>query len=73
MTPGTQLKTTHRIALTDDYIADAQRLSIAQNKTLKFVYQTWWSWWLPRVGMLALIIYLITNGFDCRFAGLHRE
>jgi hypothetical protein len=64
MTAGTQLKTTHRIVLTDDYIADAQRLSIAQNKTLKFFYQTWWSWWLPRVGMLALIVYLITNGFD---------
>jgi hypothetical protein len=58
------VKTTHQIVLTDEYIAEAQRLSIAQNKTLKFLYQTWWSWWLPRVGMLGLIAYLITNGFD---------
>jgi hypothetical protein len=51
------MKTTHRIVLTDVYIAEAQRLSIAQNKTLKFMYQTWWAWWLPRAGMVGFIIF----------------
>ena len=58
------MKTMHRIFMSDEYVAEAQRLSIAQNKMLKFVYQTWWSWWLPRAAMAALIIWLIVNGFD---------
>jgi hypothetical protein len=58
------LKTTHRIVLTDEYIAEAQRLAIAPNKPLKFIYQTWWSWWLPRVAMLGFIVYFLANGFD---------
>jgi hypothetical protein len=58
------LKTTHRIVLTDEYIAEAQRLAIAQNKPLKFVYQTWWSWWLPRVALLGFLIFCLANHFD---------
>ena len=61
------MKTTHQIVLTDDYIADAQRLSIAQNKTLKLIYQTWWTWWLPRVGFVGFIIYGVVNHFDWSF------
>jgi hypothetical protein len=44
--------------ITDEYIAEAQRLSIAQNKTLKFFYQTWWAWWLPRTVIVGLMIFL---------------
>jgi hypothetical protein len=58
------MKTTHQIVSTDDYIAEAQRLAIAQNKTLKFFYQTWWAWWLPRVGIVGFIIYFLVNHFD---------
>jgi hypothetical protein len=61
---GRAVKTTHQLVLTDEYVAEAQRLRIAQNKTLKFLYQTWWSWWLPRVGMVGLIIYLLLNHFE---------
>jgi hypothetical protein len=50
--------------MTDEYIAEAQRLSIAQNKTLRFLYQTWWSWWLPRVGMGGFLIYCLVNHFE---------
>jgi hypothetical protein len=50
--------------LTDGHIAEAQRLAIAQNKTLKFIYQTWWAWWLPRIAMVGFIVYLLVNGFD---------
>ena len=58
------LKTVHRIITTDEYIADAQRLNIAQNKTLKFLYQTWWSWWLPRAGMVGLIFFCLAIHLD---------
>jgi hypothetical protein len=44
--------------ITDEYIAEAQRLSIAQSKTLKFFYQTWWAWWLPRTVIVGLMIFL---------------
>jgi hypothetical protein len=52
------LKTKHQFVITDEYIAEAQRLSIAQNKTLKFLYQTWWGWWLPRPIILGFIVYM---------------
>jgi hypothetical protein len=52
------LKTTHQVVITDEYIAKAQRVSIAQNKALKFLYQTWWARWLPRAVLVALMIYL---------------
>lgn len=64
------MKTTHQIVLTDEYIAEAQRLSIAQNKTLKFMYQTWWVWWLPRVAMVGFIIFCVANHFDWNVTAL---
>jgi hypothetical protein len=60
----TIVKTTHRLILTEEYIAEAQRLSIAQNKMLKLMYQTWWVQWLARVIMVGFIIYLILNHMD---------
>ena len=58
------MKTTHKFVMTDDYIKEAQRRSIAQNKTLKFFYQTWWAWWLPRIAMVVIMIvaYLLNLG-----------
>lgn len=55
------MNTTHKFVLTDEYIAVAQYRSIAQNKTLKFFYQTWWAWWLPRIVIVLMMIvpYLI--------------
>ena len=58
------MKTTHRIVYTDEYIADAVRVSAAQKRRLKFLAQILRSWWLPRAGMVGLIIYLVLNGFD---------
>lgn len=58
------LKTTHQFVLTDEYTADAQRLVIAQNKPLKFLYKTWWVWWLPRVIVAGAIIYLLLNHLE---------
>lgn len=54
------MKTRHQFVLTDEYIADAQRVAIAQNKTFKFIYQTWWVWWLPRVVMGGMLIFLLS-------------
>ena len=53
--------------LTDEYIeyiADAQRRSIAQNRQLKFLYQTWWAWWIPRVFGAGFMIYFLLNRFE---------
>jgi hypothetical protein len=48
--------------ISDEYIAESQRLSIAQNKTLKFLYQTWWAWWLPRlVSVVLIIVFYVLN------------
>lgn len=55
------MKTTHHLVLTEEYIAEAQRFSIAQHKTLKLMYQTWWVQWLARVVMVGFIIYSILN------------
>lgn len=58
------MKTVHRIVYTDAYIAEAQRLSIAQSKRLRFLYQSWWSWWPPRVLLIGFVVYLVLNHFD---------
>jgi hypothetical protein len=50
------MKATHQILLTDDYIGEAQRLSIAQNTTLRLMHQTWWLLWLSRLILLAAAI-----------------
>lgn len=55
------MKTTHQIVLTEEYIAEAQRLSIAQNKTLKFIYANWWVRWLSRLVMVGFIAYSLVN------------
>jgi len=55
----TTMRTVHRIVLSDEYIAEAQRLTIAQNRTLRLMYQTWWVWWLPRVVIVGLLGFLL--------------
>jgi len=66
------MKTTHRFVMTDDYIANAQRMAISQNKTLKFFYQTWWAWWLPRVVMVPsmIVLYLMNLGHTMALLGV---
>lgn len=56
------MKTVHRNILDDEYIADAQRLTIAQNWMLRFMYQTWWTWWLPRIAFLGGMAFLVHIG-----------
>lgn len=58
------MKTVHQLVLTDEYLADAQRLMIAQNKTMKLLYQTSWVWWLPRVVIVGVIIYCILHHIE---------
>ena len=59
------MKTTHQIVLTDEYIADAQRLAIAQNTALRLMYQTWWFVWIPRFILLgAAIVFWLLNYSD---------
>ena len=52
------MKTTHQFVMTDEYIAKAQHVTIAQNKALKFLYQTPWARWLPRAVIVAMMIFL---------------
>jgi hypothetical protein len=70
--PRADMKTTHRFVLTDDYIANAQRVGISQNRALKFLYQTWWTWWLPRVFMVPsmIVLYLMNLGFPAALFGV---
>jgi hypothetical protein len=57
------LKTTHQFVLTDEYIADVQSRSIAQNRALRFIFQTAWSRWIPRALLAGLIIYFQLRRF----------
>lgn len=55
------MKTTHHLVLSEEYIAEAQRSSIAQHKTLKFMYQMRWVQWLARAVMIGFIIFSLLN------------
>jgi hypothetical protein len=58
------MRTTHRFLIDDDYITHAQRLTIAQNKTLRLLYQTWWVHWLPRIVFaLGAIVFAFIENF----------
>jgi len=50
------MRTTHRILVNDEYIAAAQHLSIAQNRGLRLIYQTWWMVWPPRAILFACVV-----------------
>jgi hypothetical protein len=56
------MKTTHQIVLTDEYIAEAQRLAIAQNTLLKLMHQTWWFYWVQRLIFLGAAIFFWSLG-----------
>src|SRR5207245_11016779 len=53
---GLTMRTTHRILVNDEYIAAAQHLSIAQNRGLRLIYQTWWMVWPPRAILFACVV-----------------
>jgi len=55
------MRTTHQIVLNDEYIAESQRLGIAQITALRLMYQTWWFLWIPRVVLAGTIIYFLLN------------
>lgn len=57
-------KTVHRIVWNDAYIAAAQRLIIAQNWSMRLMYQTWWVWWIPRVLLVAVFGWLFVAGVN---------
>jgi hypothetical protein len=67
------MKTTHQFVLTEEYIAEAQRLAIAQNTTLRLMHQTWWLLWLARLVILAagMVSYLLLDDwvFSVVFCG----
>jgi hypothetical protein len=68
------MKTTHQLLLNDEYISEAQRLSIAQNTVLRLMHQTWWFLWIPRLAVLAtgLVYYSISDDwiFPLLFCGV---
>lgn len=53
------MKTTHRVVADDEYLMEAQRLSISQNTALRLIYQTPWVWWGCRAVFVAGIIFAI--------------
>jgi hypothetical protein len=53
------MKTIHQLLLSDEYIAESQRVQIAQNPGLRFTYQTWWVWWIPRVIFVGAIAFCL--------------
>jgi hypothetical protein len=55
------MRTTHQIVLDEEYIAESQRLGIAQVTALRLMYQTWWFLWIPRVVLAGTIIYFLLN------------
>jgi hypothetical protein len=54
------MKTVHHLLLSDEYIAESQYVQIAQNRTLRFLYQSWWVWWLPRIVLVGTIAICLT-------------
>jgi hypothetical protein len=56
------MKTTHQILLTDKYIAEAQRLAIAQNTVLRIMHQTWWFFWVQRLIFLGAATFFWSFG-----------
>lgn len=67
------MKTTHQIVLTEEYIAEVQRLTVAQNTALRLMYQSWWFLWIPRLVLSAtgLVYYFLFDDwvFPALFCG----
>src|SRR6185312_1870193 len=66
-------KTVHQLLLTDEYAAEAQRIVIAENRTLRLVQQTWWVRWGFRimvVGGAGFCLYVGLRSEAALFAGL---
>ena len=53
------MRTTHRVVADDDYLKEAQRLSISQVAALRLIYQTPLIWWSCRAIFVAAIIFMI--------------
>ena len=55
------MQITHQVVLTEEYLEEVQRIAIAQNAMLRFLYQSPWAWWPARVGLVAFMIFLMVN------------
>jgi hypothetical protein len=66
------MKIAHQIVLTDEYIAEAQRIAIAQNSVLRLMYQTWWIRWIPRFifAGAAIAFWLLNSQLSALFLAL---
>jgi len=53
------MRTTHRVVADDDYLKEAQRISISQVAALRLIYQTPLIWWSCRAILVAAIIFMI--------------
>jgi len=46
------MRTVHHLLYSDEYIAESQSVVIAQNRALRFIHQSWWVWWPPRIALV---------------------
>jgi hypothetical protein len=64
------MKTMHRVEVTEEYLKEAQRLVLSQNKTLRMIYLNRGLWWLSLVALVGSVIFLAaTHALDW-FLGL---
>jgi hypothetical protein len=49
----------YKVVFTDEYLEEAQRIAIAQNRTLRLLYQSQWVRWGPRVILALALIPVI--------------
>jgi hypothetical protein len=52
------MKTMHRVEATEDYLKEAQRLVLSQNKTLRLMYLNRGLWWSSLLALVAAVIFL---------------
>jgi len=64
------MKTMHRIEVTEEYLKEAQRLVLSQNKTLRMIYLNRGLWWLSLVVLVGCVIFLASMDALDWFLGL---
>jgi hypothetical protein len=55
------MRTVHQIVLSDDYLAQTQRLVIQHDRKLRLTYGSWWVWWVPRMALALTMLFLLTH------------
>jgi hypothetical protein len=64
------METTHRVEVTEEYLKEAQRLVLSQNKTLRLMYLNRGLWWSALLVVLGAVIFLATMHALDSFLGL---